>query len=79
MLTSMVQAYIRTLLLTFFFRQMPELILNGHLYLAQPPLYQIRRGRRAQYLYNDSDMDNFLLNASFEAAQLTNIRRGKTL
>ena len=70
-------AHIRTLLLTFFFRQMPELILNGHLYLAQPPLYQIRRGRRAQYLYNDSDMDNFLLNASFEAAQLTNIRRGK--
>ncbi len=70
-------AHIRTLLLTFFFRQMPELILNGHLYLAQPPLYQIRRGRRAQYLYNDSDMDDFLLNASFEAAQLTNIRRGK--
>ena len=70
-------AHIRTLLLTFFFRQMPELILNGHLYLAQPPLYQIRRGRRAQYLYNDSDMDDFLLNASFEATQLTNIRRGK--
>jgi len=69
-------AHIRTLLLTFFFRQMPELILNGHLYLAQPPLYQIRRGRKAQYLYDDSEMDDFLLNASLEAGELINIRRG---
>ena len=69
-------AHIRTLLLTFFFRQMPELILNGHLYLAQPPLYQIRRGRKTQYLYDDSEMDDFLLNASLEAGELINIRRG---
>ena len=70
-------AHIRTLLLTFFFRQMPQLIQEGHLYIAQPPLYQIRKGRRAQYLQNDEQMNDYLLEASMESAKLTNSRRDK--
>ncbi|MCZ6679716.1 MAG: DNA topoisomerase (ATP-hydrolyzing) subunit B [Candidatus Poribacteria bacterium] len=69
-------AHIRTLLLTFFFRQMPQLVLDGHLYIAQPPLYQIRRGRRTQYLQNDEQMNDYLLEAAMEGAELINIRRG---
>jgi DNA gyrase subunit B len=68
-------AHIRTLLLTFFFRQMPELIQDGHLYIAQPPLYQIRKGRRSQYLQSDEEMNDYLLEASMENAKLTNSRR----
>ncbi|RKU12940.1 DNA gyrase subunit B, partial [Candidatus Poribacteria bacterium] len=68
-------AHIRTLLLTFFFRQMPQLIEDGHLYIAQPPLYQIRKGRRAQYLQSDEQMNDYLLEASMESAKLTNSRR----
>ena len=70
-------AHIRTLLLTFFFRQMPQLVLDGHLYIAQPPLYQIRKGRRAQYLQSDEQMNDYLLEASMENTKLMNIRRGK--
>ncbi|CAI8035756.1 DNA gyrase subunit B [Geodia barretti] len=70
-------AHIRTLLLTFFFRQMPQLVLEGHLYIAQPPLYQIRKGRRARYLQNDEQMNDYLLEASMESAKLTNSRRDK--
>ncbi|MBI1926363.1 DNA gyrase subunit B, partial [Candidatus Poribacteria bacterium] len=69
-------AHIRTLLLTFFFRQMPQLVLDGHLYIAQPPLYQIRRGRRAQYLQNEEQMNDFLLEIAMENTELINIRRG---
>ena len=70
-------AHIRTLLLTFFFRQMPQLISDGHLYIAQPPLYQIRRGRKAQYLYDEKDMREFLLQSSLDTTELTNVRREK--
>ena len=70
-------AHIRTLLLTFFFRQMPQLIEDGHLYIAQPPLYQIRKGRRSQYLQSDEQMSDYLLEASMENAKLTNSRRDK--
>ena len=53
-------AHIRTLLLTFFFRYMPELITTGHVYLAQPPLYRISKGQKHQYAYSDEERDKIM-------------------
>ena len=64
-------AHIRTLLLTFFYRQMRELIDRGHVYIAQPPLYKIKRGSSEQYLKDERSLEDYLLNAGTEESVLT--------
>lgn len=63
-------SHIRTLLLTFFYRQMFSLIQSGHLYIAQPPLYRIKKGKKETYLKNDDDLDNYILNNAVENVKL---------
>lgn len=75
-------AHIRTLLLTFFYRQMPELIKGGFLYIAQPPLYKVSRGRSEVYLKGDAQLDDYLVDtgiAGMELQTTTELRTGNDL
>src|SRR5207237_9982294 len=72
-------SHIRTLLLTFFYRQMPQLIKQGFVYIAQPPLYQISRKKRVEYVEDDPQLNRILIQLGTEEVRLRNLQDEKEL
>ena len=72
-------SHIRTLLLTFFFRQMPQLIERGHIWVAQPPLYKVTRGKRSEYVFNEKLLQDEIIRLGLDGALLHDAAGGRTL
>jgi DNA gyrase subunit B len=72
-------SHIRTLLLTFFYRQMPDLIEKGHLFIAQPPLYKVKRGKQERYLKDEATLENYLIELGTEDVRVRSPHNGNGL